>query len=362
MSSDHVDILVLDGGLGTTLEDVFHHDISSPLWSAQPVEHNPELIIGAHTAFLDARADIILTATYQSSFETFERAGYSRADAERLMLKAVDLAAQARARYIHDKQGTAPRIALSLGPFGATLSPAQEFSGFYPPPYGPRGHSAGGGNTAAFPETDAGRREACAAEDALAAFHLARLRVFAGQRAAWAAAEYVAFETVPLAREVRAVRRAMGVLAGELRARGQAVRPWWVCTVWPDGAFPEEGVAMEGVVDALLGGAGPVPWGIGINCTSPERVGALLERMAECVGRRGADVPCLVVYPNRGDVYEPSTRTWRQAGPQEGWAGRLHADIARAAASGVWRQVIVGGCCKTGPAEIAALAMLVKQQ
>ncbi len=75
-------MLVLDGGLvcnpvyllcpsllrritkGTTLEDVFHKDISTPLWSAKPIEDDPEVIIAAHLAFLRAGADVILTSTY----------------------------------------------------------------------------------------------------------------------------------------------------------------------------------------------------------------------------------------------------------------------------------------------------------
>ena len=72
-------LIVLDGGLvrthvvqpsltphlhqGTTLEDVFHHDISNPLWSARPIEHEPEVIIEAHLSFLRAGARIITAAT-----------------------------------------------------------------------------------------------------------------------------------------------------------------------------------------------------------------------------------------------------------------------------------------------------------
>ena len=49
---------------GTTLEDVFHKDISTPLWSAKPIEYDPEVMIAAHLAFLRAGANIILTSTY----------------------------------------------------------------------------------------------------------------------------------------------------------------------------------------------------------------------------------------------------------------------------------------------------------
>ena len=48
---------------GTTLEDLFHKDISHALWSAKPIDEDPEVIIAAHLAFLRAGANVILTAT-----------------------------------------------------------------------------------------------------------------------------------------------------------------------------------------------------------------------------------------------------------------------------------------------------------
>ena len=47
---------------------MFHQDISTPLWSAKPIEDDPEVIIAAHLAFLRAGADIILTSTCVSQF------------------------------------------------------------------------------------------------------------------------------------------------------------------------------------------------------------------------------------------------------------------------------------------------------
>ena len=48
---------------GTTLEDVFEKDVSSPLWSASMIDKDPDAIVQAHSAFLVAGSDIILTAT-----------------------------------------------------------------------------------------------------------------------------------------------------------------------------------------------------------------------------------------------------------------------------------------------------------
>ena len=56
------------------------------------------------------------------------------------------------------------------------MNPAQEFDGFYPPPYGPKTYSAGGNNTNAFPPEDVDQEKG--AEDALCSFHLDRLKLF----------------------------------------------------------------------------------------------------------------------------------------------------------------------------------------
>lgn len=118
-------------------------------------------------------------------------------------------------------------VALSLGSFGSTLKPGQEYAGVYPPPFGPSPsvsspQSAGtrGGQpapppsgTADLPGTPAAQQDtACASpepehcEDALYAFHLDRLRAYRSStdfgELAW-----LAFETVPNLAEIRAIRR-----------------------------------------------------------------------------------------------------------------------------------------------------------
>ncbi|KZT04271.1 Homocysteine S-methyltransferase [Laetiporus sulphureus 93-53] len=375
-------VLVLDGGFGTTLEDMFHQNISTPLWSAKPIEDNPALIIETHLAFLRAGADVILTSTYQCAFSTFERCGYGKDDAKRIMCKAIKLAAEARRRFVNEQAdsgawATARRIniALSLGPFGATLSPAQEFDGFYPPPYGPRGYSEDGKNCNAFQDTQEGRRLEEEAIDALTAFHLERLRVFTEDRDVWDLIDFIAFETVPLTREVKAIRRAVGMLQNETGVA--EMKPWWIGTVYPGGRFPEErtqgGERLRAcdVAEAALGQKGriqtPHPWGLGINCTEPKYLGGLLQEMTSAVGHilNGKQKPWLVVYPNRGDAYDPATQTWSTGEPPavgEGWARRLCEMAQPILKQEVWHGVIVGGCCKTGPAEIAALAREARKE
>ncbi|KAH9829094.1 Homocysteine S-methyltransferase [Rhodofomes roseus] len=369
-------ILVLDGGLGTTLEELFQRDIFSPLWSAKPVDEDPEVIIKAHLAFLRAGADIILTSTYQCAFETFAASGYTGEDAVRIMRKSVKLAHEARSRFFEEQKADGRReryvkIALSLGPFGATLSPAQEFDGFYPPPYGPSGYSdaPGQSNTNAFPNTSEGHRLRADSVERLAESHLGRLRVFADDPETWAMIDLVAFETVPLSREVKAIRRAVGKLQKGLDGRGMEMKKWWVSTVWPDGRYPEERepggerVSPGEVVHALLNEYNaetvaqeiPRPWGVGINCTS-------LDHLAPLLAEFTAGIRHLYSDHDGGDTYDVVRRVWvpTSNGKGDGWAARLW-ELANMTAQEerVWDGVVLGGCCRTGPAEIDALVRRV---
>ncbi|CCM06103.1 uncharacterized protein FIBRA_08351 [Fibroporia radiculosa] len=374
-------VMVLDGGLGTTLEDTFQRDISTPLWSAKPIEDDPEVVIAAHLAFLHAGAQVILTATYQCAFGTFKRAGYTQEDAVRIMRRAVQLAAEARRRFISEQNGSDQRenlkdikIALSLGPFGGTLSPTQEFDGCYPPPYGPKEFVAGGANQNAFDDSEEGRAKEQVAVDALNSFHLERLRMFSEDPETWTAIDYLAFETVPLKREAVAIRKAMQALNGELGRDGKNTKPWWITTVWPEGKLPEERrhggekVQIGEIVEATVQSTGEqqgvylgVPWGIGINCTDPQFLDQLLTELTDAVEKiHGRDNGCaiwLVAYPNRGVVYDIGTRTWTQT-REDGneWAIRLADVTARQMQRGIWKGLLVGGCCKTGPEEIVKLA------
>ncbi|KAH9949044.1 Homocysteine S-methyltransferase [Amylocystis lapponica] len=370
--------LVLDGGMGTTLEDVFHTDVASALWSAAPVDANEEAVIGAHLAFMHAGADVVLTTTYQCAFETFARAGYTRDAAARTMHKAVRLAADARRRFCTSAHARRRiRIALSLGPFGATLAPAHEFDGLYPPPYGPHARAASGDASTAFEETAEGREGERAAVDALAAFHLGRLRVYAQDAETWAALDFVAFETVPLAREVCAIRMAVRRLGAE---DGVRMKPWWISAVCPGGRLPEEQspggarVSVREVVRLALQSEGVQdleenqrPFGVGVNCTSMDVLGTVLEEMTSAVVEvnKRKDTPAwLVVYPNRGDVYDAVNRTWLPYIPDHGdtgWAARLWSILQPVVRRDVWQGVMVGGCCKTSPTEIEALAKEVDE-
>jgi homocysteine S-methyltransferase len=266
------------------------------------------------------------------------------------------------------------------------LRPGQEYAGIYPFPFGPFLPSSAE-RTNAFPSTPGGQEAQQNAVEALAGFHLERLRVLAEDEDTWRKVDWVAFETVPVLHEVRGIRLAMAKLHEELSRRyedsrsGGRGRGWWDKRFWitcpfPDGSHPQLlPVGGHATVDDLLSALfSPVPGerdpdGVGINCTHPSHLVHLIPAFTDGLSRIKANAapsedpgeerkPWFVLYPDGGATYDVVSRTWttRSFSP-EGWA----SDVASAAKElvrvhgGVWGGVIVGGCCKAGFEEIGAL-------
>lgn len=258
------------------------------------------------------------------------------------MLKSVSLAAEARSRF----QTDGVKVALSLGPYGAICVPAREFDGIYPPPYGPPNNI----NTFGPGEEELDEK----AIRALSEFHLTRLLVFATHSPTWKKIDCIAFETIPLLREITAIRRAVRALYEQNPAVER--KPWWISTVYPDGRFPQ-GCEIGQVVDtALREGDGERPDGLGVNCTSTNLLADVLSKFTLALPSNLT--PWLVAYPNGGDVYDPVAREWTAGtgAKGDGWATELVNIVENYTSGDVWGGVIVGGCCRTGPKEISALA------
>lgn len=361
--------VISDGGLGTTLEDVFNVNISNtPLWSSRAVIEQPDVMIQAHLAFFRAGAQVILTSTYQSSFSTFYRAGYQKEEAIEIMRKSVQLANEARKIFNSERPAGScdGRIGLSLGAFGASLEIAHEFDGYYPPPYGPRAYHTEGGNLNSYSSDEIEQEQASI--DALAFFHFERIEVFLSDPETWGQIDCLAFETIPLLREIRAIRKAMEMVEARIKQDGIESKPWWIEAVFPDGMFPEnpraEGtLSVADVVAAALKDDGlPTPSGFGINCTSMAHVRALTPQVANTVKELHLhQKPWFVVYPNGGDVYDPVTQTWTisdtktAAEKREEWVQKMECIVKDIESEASWGGIIVGGCCRTNHEDVQSL-------
>lgn len=341
-------ITLLDGGLGTTLVDNFAcvFDDSTPLWSSQLLSTDPNTLLRAQIAFGVAGADVIITATYQASFEGFARSGIEEEAAAKAMRSAVGISHSAFPKNNDIK----PRgkTALSLGAYGATMIPSQEYSGNY----------------------DADH----VTVEQLREWHCRRLDVFlpsAGHKeeyVGWEAVDMVAFETLPRIEEIWAARKVMqfvDIKHPQIPAGNR--KDFWISCVFP-GAHNilPDGSTVRDTVQAMLkprDGA-KIPTAIGLNCTRVGKVESIIlefeEAVAEMVQQGETEWPALVVYPDgtMGEVYNTTTKVWEK---QEGyesvgtWDETIFGIVKRAKTRGLWSGILVGGCCKTGPAEIAKL-------
>jgi homocysteine S-methyltransferase len=145
----------------------------------------------------------------------------------------------------------------------------------------------------------------------------------------------VAVETIPTLREAEVLVDLMASFG----ARG------WLSYQCRDATTTAAGEP----VDAAFAVAADAPWvmAVGVNCVAPRYVPALLVVAAEATG-----LPT-VAYPSGGDAWDQLDRRWL---PNDGDAFDPEVVATWADLGAVW----LGGCCGTGPSDIAALARALK--
>ena len=141
-------------------------------------------------------------------------------------------------------------------------------------------------------------------------------------------ADVLAVETIPSLLEVEA-------LALELDGLGV---PAFVSvsadsTGFAPGGSRAEALRVAASVSSVLA--------VGVNCCAP---GSVLSALGEAPG-----IP-LLAYPNTGERWDAATRTWH------GGAAALADDAPSWVAAGAR---LVGGCCRSTPADVAAIAAAV---
>jgi len=290
---------VVDGGLATELEAA-GHDLSDQLWSARLLLSEPDAIEAVHLAYYRAGAQVATTASYQATIPGFGAAGMDRATALEAIRRSVVIAQRARDRFATEAGRSIDGllVAGSVGPYGAMLADGSEYTGAYDP------------GDAALRDVHAPRIEALLE----------------------AGVDLLAFETIPTLREA-------DVLLDLLAESGATA---WLSYQCRDG---ETTAAGEPVAEAFARAAGATGvLAVGVNCGPPRHVPALLAAAAAAA----PDMP-LIAYPNRGDTWEAAARIW-VASDGDRYDPRIVATWSMLGAT--W----LGGCCGTGPAEIAELA------
>jgi len=302
------DVVVLDGGSATILDGGFAtelerrgHDLSDDLWSARLLRDDPDEVIATHLAFYLAGADVATTASYQASVEGFARHGVSAVEVEGLLRDSVRLARIA-ASLAEAQDGVRRLVAASVGPYGAVLADGSEYTGDY-------------GVDDAF----------------LRDFHRRRTAVLAD-----AGADLLAVETIPSEQEAAVLLAVLEELAPST--------PAWLSVTCADDRRTRSGDDAARVFG--LAASSDQVVAVGVNCTAPEHVTALVQRAEAASGKPA------VAYPNSGEGWDAEARAW--TGPGAVVDGALAQQWVRAGAR------YVGGCCRVGSGDIAGLAATLR--
>jgi homocysteine S-methyltransferase len=293
-------LMLLDGALATELERR-GADLHDALWSAKVLMEQPNLIRLVHRDYFEAGADVAITASYQANFDAFAHRGIDAIRAAQYLRDSVKLAAQAREEFwavpANRSGRLLPLIAASIGPYGAMLADGSEYRGHYD-----------------------------RSDVELMNFHRPRLEVLTQ-----CGADVLACETMPSLREALVLARLLAEFPNALA---------WISFACMDEAHTCEGQRIAECVSRL--NDFPQIVSVGVNCTRPEYIPSLLRLM-----RDQTDKP-LLVYPNSGEHYDARARQWTGVADD----GAL-AEQARG-----WYELgarLIGGCCRTTPADIRAI-------
>ncbi|MBW3361813.1 homocysteine S-methyltransferase [Streptomyces microflavus] len=290
--------VLLDGGLSNQLE-AQGCDLSDALWSARLLADAPEQIEAAHLAYLRSGAQVLITASYQATFEGFGRHGIGPERTGALLARSVELARRAAGAARRADPGREVWVAASVGPYGAMLADGSEYRGRY-------------GLTV---------RE-------LERFHRPRMAALAE-----AEPDVLGLETVPDVDEAEAV----------VRVAEETGLPVWL-SYSVAGGRTRAGQPLEEAFAVAAGREAVVA--VGVNCCDPAEAEEAV-RVAVAVTGKPA-----VVYPNSGEGWDAGGR---------GWTGRSTFDPGRVRAWTGAGARLVGGCCRVGPDRIKELAGLLER-
>ncbi|XP_027121325.1 homocysteine S-methyltransferase 2-like [Coffea eugenioides] len=312
---------VIDGGLATELE---RHgaDLNDPLWSAKCLMTSPHLIRRVHLDYLEAGANIIISASYQATLQGFVAKGISREEGEALLRKSVEIAREARDIYcdraskgswdvIGDPKALKRPllVAASVGSYGAYLADGSEYSGIY--------------GDAVTLET-------------LKDFHRRRVQVLADS-----GADLIAFETIPNKLEAMAY--------AEILEEENIKIPAWFSFNSKDGINVVSGDPISDC--AAIADSCDRVVAVGINCTAPRYIDGLVRSIKKVTTKP------ILIYPNSGETYDPDRKEWvPTTGVADGdfvsYVGKWHDSGAS----------LIGGCCRTTPNTIRAISKSLSSQ
>lgn len=294
--------LIVDGALATNLE-TFGANLNDPLWSCKTLLDQPSLIRDVHLSYYRAGADIAITASYQASPKGLaEQRGLSETESRALIRKSVELAQSARYEVLRSPEGKGRTllVAGSVGPYGAYLADGSEYRGDY----------------------DVSKKD-------LKVFHRTRIEALVE-----AGVDLLAIETMPSMPEIKALL--------ELLREDFADTAAWVSCTLKDGTTISDGTPLDEVSRVLQVSEQVIA--IGANCVPRDLVTPALKAF-----RQHSQKP-LLCYPNSGETWDACSKTW--SGVRDAQGSAWQSLITQWRAEGAR---LIGGCCRTGPADIQAI-------
>ena len=296
--------IILDGALATELE-ARGCDLDDALWSAKILHQQPGRIQEVHKDYFRAGADVAITASYQASLPGFKTAGFDELTARHLISQSVVLARQAREQVLAEQPRRQMLVAGSVGPYGAFLANGSEYRGDY--------HVS---------------------ESALKDFHKPRIEALLD-----GGADLLAFETLPSASEALA-------LLDLLHGYPKSVKAWFSFTLH-DSARLSDGTDLADIMPKL--NASDQVIAVGANCVPPGLISPMLSYLTSLTTK------ALIAYPNSGEDWDADSNTW---------SGKAHGGhpVTCMSLMREWQGKgarLIGGCCRTGPAEISMLSRSV---
>lgn len=238
---------VLDGGFSTALEEL-GNNLNTSLWSGELLRNHQDQIRAAHELFLEAGAEILITSSYQITFDGCRKMGWSDEEVVRALQESTELA-----RF------PGAKVAASIGPYGAYLADGSEYRGNY-------GLS----------------------KDQLKEFHRRRLEILISTKP-----DFLAIETIPELTEAEAIIELLHEIENEI--------PFWISFSCKSSTEISSGELFSAA--AALVNSSKSAIAVGINCTAPSLVTHLM-RSAH------SQLP-FVIYPNSGRTWDADAKQWQ---------------------------------------------------
>ncbi|MCH5138696.1 homocysteine S-methyltransferase [Clostridiaceae bacterium UIB06] len=294
-------VIILDGALATELEGR-GCNINDSLWSAKVLAENPDIIEKVHYDYFDSGADCAITSSYQATIEGFSKRGFSQSEAIDLIQRSVQIAKKARDDFwkaeANKEKRPQPIVAASVGPYGAYLADGSEYRGDYK-----------------------------ITEKELIDFHRPRMKALIE-----AGADILACETIPCLLEAKVIVKLLEEFPGVY---------CWISFSAKNALEISDGTLISECAK-FLDNCEQVA-AVGINCTPPQYIPALIEEI-----KRNSKKP-VVVYPNSGEEYDAHDKCWHGHSSSEGYGHSAKVWYEHGAS-------LIGGCCRTSPEDIKAIA------